>query len=85
VLVHRVEPVYPDFAARARVEGTVILEAVIDEEGAVQSLKVLRSVPLLDKAALTAVEQWRYSPVMLNGRPVRAILTVTVSFRMPPM
>jgi len=85
VLVHRVEPMYPDFAARARVEGTVILEAVIDEQGAVQSLKVLRSVPLLDKAALTAVEQWRYSPVMLNGRPVQAILTVTLSFRMPPM
>lgn len=65
------------------VEGTVILEAVINEEGAVQSLKVLRSVPLLDKAAVAAVEQWRYSPVMLNGRPVAVVLTVTVSFRIP--
>ncbi len=83
VLVHRVEPVYPDLAARARVEGTVILEAIIDEQGGVQSLKVLRSVPLLDKAATAAVEQWRYSPVMLNGLPVRVILTVTVSFKMP--
>jgi len=83
VLVHRVEPIYPDLAARARVEGTVILEAIIDEQGGVQSLKVLRSVPLLDKAATAAVEQWRYSPVMLNGLPVRVILTVTVSFKMP--
>lgn len=85
VLVRRVEPMYPDFAARARVEGTVILEAIIDEQGAVQSLTVLRSVPLLDKAATDAVTQWRYSPVTLNGAPVRAILTVTVSFTMPPM
>ncbi len=85
MLVHRVEPVYPDLAARARVEGTIILEAIIDEQGGVQSLKVLRSVPLLDKAAIAAVEQWRYSPVMLNGKPVRVILTVTLSFRMPPM
>lgn len=83
VLVHRVEPTYPDLAARAHVEGVVILEAIIDEQGAVQSLKVLRSVSLLDKAAVAAVEQWRYSPVMLNGRPVRGILTVTVSFKMP--
>ena len=68
---------------RDSVEGVVILEAIIDEQGAVQSLKVLRSVSLLDKAAVAAVEQWRYSPVMLNGRPVRGILTVTVSFKMP--
>lgn len=83
VLVHRVEPTYPELASNARVEGTVILEAIIDEEGAVQSLKVLRSVPLLDKAAVAAVEQWRYSPVMLNGRPVPVILTVVVSFKIP--
>ena len=83
VLVHRVEPMYPELAASARVEGTVILEAIIDEDGTVQSLKVLRSVPLLDKAAVAAVEQWKYSPVMLNGSPVRVILTVTVSFKIP--
>jgi protein TonB len=83
VLVHRVEPTYPELAAKARVEGTVILEAIIDEDGTVQSLKVLRSVPLLDKAAVAAVEQWTYSPVILNGSPVRVILTVTVSFKIP--
>ena len=83
VLLHRVEPIYPGLAVSAHVEGIVILEAIIDTDGTVQSLKVLRSVPLLDKAAVTAVEQWRYSPVMLNGRPVPAILTVVVSFKFP--
>jgi len=82
-LVRRVEPVYPAVALAAHVEGTVILEAIIDEDGSVQSVKLLRSIPLLDKAAVTAVEQWRYSPVMLNGSPVRVVLTVTVTFKIP--
>ncbi len=82
-LLQRVEPVYPVLALNAHVEGTVILEAIIDENGTVQSLKVLRSVSLLDKAAVAAVEQWRYSPVILNGRPVPVILTVVVSFKIP--
>jgi protein TonB len=61
----------------------VILEAIIDDDGAVQRLKVLRSIPLLDKAAMDAVDQWRYSPVILNGRPVPVILTVVLSFKIP--
>jgi protein TonB len=81
-LVHRVEPVYPGVAISANIQGTVILEAVVDEDGRVESLKVLRSVPILDKSALDAVKQWRYSPVILNGRPEKFILTVAVTFRL---
>ena len=80
-LVHRVEPVYPGLAVSARIEGTVILEAIVDEEGRVESLKVLRSLGVLDRAALEAVRQWRYSPVLLNGRPEKFILTVVVTFK----
>jgi protein TonB len=81
-LVYRVEPVYPGVAVSANIQGTVILEAVVDQEGNVESLKVLRSVPVLDKPALDAVKQWRYSPVILNGRPEKFILTVAVTFRL---
>jgi protein TonB len=75
-----VPPVYPPIAASARIEGTVILEAIIDETGAVTNLKVLRSIPLLDAAAKEAVSQWRYSPTTLNGVNVAVIMTVTVTF-----
>jgi protein TonB len=61
-------------------EGRVILEAIVDEEGRVIEVKVLRSAGVFDKAALAAVRQWRYSPVLLNGNPVKFILTVVVSF-----
>lgn len=82
-LVQRVEPVYPGVAVSAHVQGVVILEALVDPEGRVKDVKVLRSVPLLDKAAIDAVMQWRYSPVVLNGTPVPFILTVVVSFSLP--
>jgi protein TonB len=82
-LLHRVEPTYPDLALRAHVAGTVILEAIIDAAGAVQSVNVLRSVPLLDTAAMDAVEQWRYAPTILNGRPVPVKLTVVLTFKIP--
>ena len=75
-----VAPTYPPLAQAARVEGVVILEAVIDPEGHVTSVKVLRSVPLLDDAAVSAVEQWIYSPTLLNDLPVPVIMTVTVQF-----
>jgi protein TonB len=79
-LVSRVEPVYPRLAVSANVQGVVILEAVVDREGRVENVEVLRSIPLLDDAATAAVRQWRYSPLLLNGRPERFVLTVTVSF-----
>ena len=75
-----VAPVYPPIAIQARSEGTVILEAVIDETGTVKDVTVLRSVPLLDRAAIDAVRQWRYSPTRLNGVPVAIIMTVSVTF-----
>lgn len=81
-LIHRVAPEYPLIAVKARVQGTVILEATVDERGRVQSTRVLRSIPLLDDAALEAVRQWGYSPLLLNGEPCPFILTVTVSFRL---
>lgn len=84
VLVRRVDPEYPALAAEARLEGLVLLEAVVGEDGTVESLSVVRHLNLLlDRAAAAAVRQWRYAPLRLNGRPVRFILTVTVSFRLP--
>jgi protein TonB len=80
-LIHRVEPIYPPLAAAAMIQGTVILEALVDEQGVVQDVKVLRSISVLDRAAIEAVKQWRYSPVILNGRPERFILTVVLTFR----
>jgi protein TonB len=79
-LLERVEPEYPPLAVRAQVQGVVILEAVVDRQGRVEDVHVLRSIPLLDKAAIEAVRQWRYSPLLLNGKPERFVLTVTVSF-----
>jgi protein TonB len=73
-------PEYPLIARNARVQGVVILEAVINERGEVGRIKVLRSVPLLDNAAITAVQQWRYTPTLLNGVPVSVLMTITVNF-----
>lgn len=79
-LVRRVEPEYPAVAVTAQIEGMVIIEATVDTKGAVTETRVLRSHPLLDQAAVTAVEQWRYEPLRLNGMAQPFILTVTVSF-----
>jgi protein TonB len=77
-----VAPVYPAIAQAARMEGDVIIEATIGPDGTVQNARVLRSVALLDEAALDAVRMWEYSPTMLNGQPVPVIMTVTVRFRL---
>jgi protein TonB len=78
--IHYVAPEYPALALAARREGTVILEAVLDTDGSVRDARVLRSIPLLDAAALEAVQQWRFTPTLLNGEPVPVVLTVTVVF-----
>ena len=80
VKVHHVAPSYPAIARSAGITGIVIVEAVIDRDGAVQDVRVLRSVPLLDAAALEAVRQWRFTPTLLNGQPIPVVMTVTVSF-----
>jgi protein TonB len=79
-LVKRVPPVYPPIAVNAQIEGVVILEATVGRDGRVEDVTVLRSVPLLDKAAIDAVRQWVYAPLLLNGQTERFVLTVTVSF-----
>lgn len=82
-LTNRVEPSYPEAARKARMEGVVILEAIITASGSVEDVKVLKSMnPLLDAAASRAVSQWRYRPATLNGRAVRVYLTVTVTFNL---
>jgi protein TonB len=79
-LVKRVEPGYPAIAREARIEGTVILEATTDVFGRVTNVRVLRSVQFLDEAAVEAVRQWVYEPLVLNGRPRPVTFTVTVRF-----
>jgi TonB family protein len=78
-----VRPVYPPVARDAGVQGVVVLEAVIDETGAVSAARVLRSIPLLDQAALDAVRQWQFTPTLLNGAPVPVVMTVTINFASP--
>jgi protein TonB len=80
--IHDVPPVYPAIAQQARVEGLVILDAVIGPDGRVRNVRVLRSVPLLDRAAVDAVRQWVFSPTLLNGTPVEVAMTITVQFRL---
>lgn len=75
-----VPPVYPQMAITARKEGVVILEALIDENGHVSRVKVVRSEPLLDEAAVQAVRRWRYTPTLLNDVPVPVLMTVKVQF-----
>jgi protein TonB len=83
VLQTRVDPTYPEAARKARMEGVVILEAIITATGSVEDVRVLKSVnPLLDASAVRAVQQWRYKPATLNARAVRVYLTVTVTFNL---
>jgi TonB family protein len=80
--VFDVRPVYPAAAQSSHVTGTVTVEATLSENGTVIDAKVVRSIPLLDQAALDSVRQWMYTPTLLNGVPVRVLVTVTVKF--PP-
>lgn len=75
-----VRPLYPDIARQARVEGTVVMEAVLDTAGRVTQLRVIQSVPLLDQSAMNAVRQWRYTPSTYGGHPVSVLMTITIRF-----
>ena len=77
-----VPPAYPTVARLARQEGLVIIEATIDERGSVIDTHILRSIPLLDEAALAAVRECKFSPTLLNGVPVPIVMTVTVNFKL---
>ncbi|MGB9907099.1 MAG: energy transducer TonB [Candidatus Saccharicenans sp.] len=81
-IIKKVEPVYPEEARRAGVEGIVILEVTTDKFGRVAAVRVLRSVPPLDQAAIEAVKQWVYEPVIIDGEPRPIIFTVNVTFKL---
>jgi periplasmic protein TonB len=80
MVIKKVDPVYPAIAKTARVQGTVILAAVIGKDGAIQNLHVVSGHPLLQGAAMDAVKQWRYKPYILNGEPVEVDTQVEVHF-----
>ena len=78
-----VEPVYPPEARQARVEGTVKLHVMVGADGSIQSLEPISGPESLSKAAMTAVREWRYSPTLLNGKPVEMQEDVSFVFRVP--
>ena len=80
LLIHKEEPTYPTLARAARVQGEVILSAVIDTNGQIQNLTLVSGHPMLVPAAIAAVRQWRYKPYLLNGQPVEVETTITVIF-----
>jgi protein TonB len=80
LVIHKVQPNYPPLARTARVQGSVVLAAVIGKDGTIQNLHVISGHPLLTQAALDAVKQWRYKPYILNGDPVEVDTQVTVNF-----
>jgi TonB family protein len=80
IKLRHVAPVYPPDAQVQRVQGVIIIEARIERDGTVSRARVLRSIPILDDAALDAVRQWEFTPTLLNGQPVPIIMTVTVNF-----
>jgi periplasmic protein TonB len=79
-LIRRVQPEYPTLAKQARIQGTVVLRAVINREGMIQDLQVISGHPLLVQAAINAVRQWRYRPYYLNDQAVEVETQVTVNF-----
>jgi len=83
VLVTKIEPLYTDLARRARIQGIVILEAVIDRNGNVTEARVLKGLPMgLDQSALNAIRQWRFKPGTLNGQAVPVYYNLTINFQL---
>ncbi|HUP61240.1 MAG TPA: energy transducer TonB [Thermoanaerobaculia bacterium] len=83
VLVTRTEPRYTEVARKARISGIVIVECIIDENGDVRDVRVLKPLPFgLDRAAADAVKQWKFRPGMLNGQPVEVVFNLTVTFKL---
>jgi periplasmic protein TonB len=79
-LIYRVEPIYPPLAKQARIQGAVVLAALIGRDGIIENLQVISGHPMLMAAAKDAVKQWRYRPYVLNGEPVVVETTITVNF-----
>ncbi|MFY9682597.1 MAG: energy transducer TonB [Candidatus Sulfotelmatobacter sp.] len=80
LLIHKIQPPYPVLARSARIQGDVVLRAVIDKQGNIQDLQLVSGHPMLVPAAIEAVKQWRYRPYLLNGQPVEVETTITVIF-----
>ena len=80
VKTKHVNPIYPEGAKEAGIEGVVVIEAVIDKEGKVETARVVRSIPELDQAAVDAVLQWEFEPSSIAGKRVRVRMTVTINF-----
>jgi protein TonB len=79
-LVRQVTPVYPQIARTAHISGTVVLHAIIAKDGTIQELQYVQGPPLLMRAAMDAVREWRYKPTLLNGEPVEVDTTISVVF-----
>jgi protein TonB len=79
-LIRQIMPVYPAIAKTAHVQGTVVLHAIIGKDGSVQSLEYISGPTLLMKAAMDAVAQWRYRPLMLNGEATEVDTEIQVQF-----
>ena len=79
-LVRKILPTYPSLARSARIQGQVLLQAVISKQGVIENLRVLAGHPMLVPAAIDAVRQWRYRPYVLNNEPVEVETQVTVNF-----
>jgi periplasmic protein TonB len=79
-LIRKVQPAYPQLARTARIQGSVVLQAVISKEGAIENLKVLTGHPMLVQSAIDAVRQWRYRPYILNGDPIEVETQIVVNF-----
>ena len=77
-----VQPIYPPIAESARIEGDVTVEIVVADDGSVQDAKVVRSIPLLDAAALATVRRWQYARTRIDGVAVPVVMTVRVPFRL---
>lgn len=80
LLVHRVQPNYPPLAKQARIQGQVVLHAVISKDGSIENLQLVSGHPMLAPAAIEAVKQWKYKPYLLNGEPVEVDTEVLVNF-----
>jgi len=79
-LIRRVEPIYPSLARSARIQGTVVLAAVISKAGTIENLRLISGHPMLVPAAISAVSQWRYKPYILNDEVIEVETQITVNF-----
>src|ERR1700716_587883 len=80
LLLRKIQPSYPPLARQARIQGSVLLQAEISQDGSIQNLRLISGHPMLAPAAIEAVKQWKYKPYILNGEPVEVETQITVNF-----